>query len=142
KIQDGRRNKTEYFLSNRKGFLEQLDAEIAKYTKRYAKSEYKLCIRLNGTSDIVFEKFKVRDGKNIFELYPEIQFYDYTKNYLRFRKVLPANYHLTFSRSETNGDRVLEVLESGANVAVVFDKLPETYLGYPVINGDENDLRF
>jgi hypothetical protein len=141
-VQRGRRNKTEYFLADRKAFLEQLDSEITKLEKRYTKKTNKLTIRLNGTSDIVFEKFKVRDGKNIFELHPDTKFYDYTKNYLRFRKQLPKNYHLTFSRSESNDDKVKEVLNAGGNVAVVFDKLPDTYLGYPVINGDVDDLRF
>ena len=141
-VQKGRRNKTEYFLADRKAFLAQLDAEIGKLEARYQKKTNKLVIRLNGTSDIVFEKFKIREGKNIFELYPEIQFYDYTKNYIRFRKPLPKNYHLTFSRSESNDEKVDEVLSNGGNVAVVFDKLPEFYKGYPVINGDKDDMRF
>lgn len=141
-VQKGRRNKTEYFLADRKAFLEQLDNEIAMLQKRYTKKKNELVIRLNGTSDVVFEKFKIRDDKNIFELYPDIQFYDYTKNYTRFRKVMPKNYHLTFSRSEENGAKVEEVLKLGGNVAVVFDELPDTYLGYTVVNGDLDDLRF
>jgi hypothetical protein len=75
-------------------------------------------------------------------MFPDVQFYDYTKNYIRFEKELPANYHLTFSRSETNHDKAMEILSKGFNVAIVFDKLPETFAGYEVINGDENDLRF
>ena len=82
------------------------------------------------------------DGKNIFELFPNIQFYDYTKNWTRFNKPLPANYHLTFSRSETNHGKAMELLRRGVNVAIVFDKLPKTYEGFEVINADENDLRF
>jgi hypothetical protein len=89
-----------------------------------------------------YEKYKVFGGKNIFEIFPDVQFYDYTKNYLRFDKVLPSNYHLTFSRSETNGDKAMELLSRGVNVAIVFDKLPETYGGFKVINADETDLRF
>ena len=80
--------------------------------------------------------------KNIFEVYPDIQFYDYTKNYLRFDKVLPSNYHLTFSRSEINHSKALELLGRGFNVAMVFDKIPTIYNGYTVVNGDETDLRF
>jgi hypothetical protein len=137
----GRRNKTEYFLHDRKGFMEQLDFEITR-AKRLNKGKFKLAVRLNGTSDLRFENFAVRDGKNLFELHPDIAFYDYTKNHLRFNKILPKNYSLTFSRSETNGDHVRKLLDRGHNVAVVFDTLPKTYLGYPVINGDLNDLRF
>jgi len=140
-VMEGRRNKTEYFLSSRVEFLTQIKDEIAKVIK---KNEGKaiVTIRLNGTSDIPYEKFKIFEGKNIFELYPNIQFYDYTKNYLRFDKVLPSNYHLTFSRSETNHKKALELLGRGFNVAMVFDKLPAIYNGYKVVNGDENDLRF
>lgn len=140
-VRNGRIRKTEYFLSDRVGFLNQLKEEIAKYVKKHEGKE-NVVFRLNGTSDIRYEKFKIFDGKNIFELYPNVQFYDYTKNYLRFDSPLPANYHLTFSRSETNGDKALEMLSRGVNVAMVFDQLPETYKGYKVINGDESDLRF
>lgn len=142
RVQTSRRNKTEYFLGDRKGFLDQLDKEIGKLRKKYLKNDFELVIRLNGTSDIVFEKFVIRDNKNIFELYPDVQFYDYTKNNYRFRKVRSSNYHLTFSRSESNGDNVDEVLSNGGNVAVVFESTPETFLGYEVVNGDEDDLRF
>ena len=64
------------------------------------------------------------------------------KNPFRFKKELPSNYHLTFSRSEENDEIVDEILEMGGNVAVVFDKLPTQYKGYKVINGDKSDLRF
>jgi hypothetical protein len=140
-VAEARRKKTEYFLSSRKEFLEQLDMEIGKAIKKNAGKAI-VTIRLNGTSDLPYEKFKVRDNKSLFELYPEIQFYDYIKNYLRFDKILPSNYHLTFSRSESNDIKAKELLARGFNVAMVFDKLPETFYGYKVINGDESDLRF
>lgn len=161
KVQQGKINKTEYFLADRKTFLEQLDAEITKITAVHnAMSEdtiYKsngdmlrnknFAIRLNGTSDIPFEKFKIRDGKNIFQLHPTVQFYDYTKNHYRFKKEQSSNYHLTFSMSETNKDVSMDLLSKGVNVAMVFgvksvEDLPNTYNGYTVINGDESDLRF
>jgi|ERR1044072_411170 hypothetical protein len=141
KVANGRRNKTEWFLHNRESFLLQLDKEISAIEKRVTNIE-RVCIRLNGTTDIRWEKFAIRDGKNIFELHPEIQFYDYTKNPKRFDIELPANYHLTFSRSEENDVIALQLLNRGVSVAMVFKKTPETYMGYPVINGDENDLRF
>lgn len=146
-VQKGKINKTEYFLADRSAFLAQLDEEISKIVAKHTKDNSKFAIRLNGTSDIRFEKFKIRDGKNIFELYPTVQFYDYTKNYLRFDVELPTNYHLTFSLSETNRDKAIELLGRGVNVAMVFgvkkeQDLPSEYLGYPVINGDETDLRF
>lgn len=157
-VQNGKRNKTEYFLAERQNFLLQLVNEIefivrmhnevtdGKKLGRTGKVvRYKdFAIRLNGTSDISFEKFKIKDGKNIFELFPNVQFYDYTKNHLRFERVKNlSNYHLTFSRSETNETQSIKMLENGFNVAMVFNKtLPDNYLGYDVINGDETDLRF
>lgn len=147
-VQNGKINKTEYFINNRHEFLAQLDKELAKIEAKFANIDDAIpAIRLNGTADIRFEKFKVRDGKNLFELYPNLQFYDYTKNYLRFNAKLPSNYHLTFSMSETNKDKCIELLAKGVNVAMVFDtkrldELPNRYLGYEIINGDESDLRF
>lgn len=144
-VMQGRVNKTEYFLSERETFLNQLKSEIEKAVKKHkegGKDEAIVTVRLNGTSDISFEQFKIFEGKNIFEVFPDVQFYDYTKNWTRFDKVLPANYYLTFSRSETNHDKAMELLKRGVNVAMVFDKLPETYEGFEVINADETDLRF
>lgn len=141
-VEFARINKTNYFLANRKDFLMQLYTEITEIVKKYENKKEKVCIRLNGTSDLSWEKFKVMDGKSLMELFPDVIFYDYTKNYLRFNKTLPSNYFLTFSRSENNEDKVSELLARGFNAAVVFDELPETYNGYKVINGDESDLRF
>jgi hypothetical protein len=140
-VQQGRRNKSEYFLSNRIEFLHQLKAEITKAIKKHEGNAIPV-FRLNGTTDITWEKFKIFDGKNIFEVFPNVQFYDYTKNYTRFDKALPSNYHLTFSRSETNHSKTLELLSKGINCAMVFDALPLTYEGYEVINADADDLRF
>lgn len=156
RVQAGKVNKTEYFLANRVQFLNQLVDEIAKIERlhneiqgdfklsRVGNVKYKsFAIRLNGTSDISFEKFKIRDGKNIFELFPNVQFYDYTKNHLRFDRIanLP-NYHLTFSRSESNDEQSEMLLRRGFNVAYVFNQVPTTYKGFKVIDGDESDLRF
>lgn len=138
----GRTNKTEFFLQNRDLFLKILYSEIAQLQVKHEIEGGNFTVRLNGTSDISWESFKIKDGKNIFELFPEIQFYDYTKNHLRFKKVLPKNYMLLFSRSETNEEISLQMLRNGVNVAMVFDKIPTEYKGFKVINGDENDLRF
>lgn len=141
RVKEGRRNKTEWFLANRPEFLAQLDIEIGKAIKKHAGKAIPV-FRLNGTSDVMWERYKVRDGKNIFELYPDVTFYDYTKNYRRFDKVLPANYHLTFSRSESNHKEALSILNRGYNVAWVMTKLPNMHLGYKVVSGDITDLRF
>lgn len=158
-IQVGRINKANYFIENRTAFMEQLFVEItaivakhkkmdvdAKYNKKGIVSYYKkFAIRLNGTTDIPFEKYKFEDGKNIFEKFPDVQFYDYTKNLMRLKRVKDMklkNVHLTFSRSESNEADCKKAIELGYNVAVVFKKFPNEYLGLNVINGDETDLRF
>jgi len=141
KVMQGRIDKTEYFLRDRIGFMNQLDEEITNLKTKF-KLTHELVVRLNGTADIVFEKFKIFEGKNIFEKHSDITFYDYTKNHTRFEKALPSNYHLTFSRSETNHAKAIELLNKGKNVAIVFDKLPSTYEGFEVISGDEDDLTF
>lgn len=144
KVKNARANRTEYFLSDRKLFLEQLYAEISVISVKY--NLKRVAIRLNGTSDIAWEKFKIKNDKNIFELFPKIKFYDYTKNHIRMEKYLngelPKNYSLVFSKSESNTEKSFELLNKGASVAIVFDNIPEFYNGFKVINGDENDLRF
>jgi hypothetical protein len=84
------------------------------------------------------------------EQFPEVQFYDYTKDIKRVRKALPDNYHLTLSYSEAStrySDMVLDQMckHQGHNMAVVFrdkDKIPKTYMGFKVVDGDKDDLRF
>lgn len=139
-VKQARINKTEWYLDNRNEFMLKLVNEINSIVKKH-KDKAIVTIRLNGTSDIRFEKIKVQDNKNIFELFPDIQFYDYTKNPKRFGE-LPLNYHLTFSRSETNDKDAMKLLKQGYNVAMVFNKVPTEYNGYKVIVGDDTDLRF
>ena len=141
-VQKGRTNKTEMFLKDRALFLKMIYSEIAQISVKHEIEGGEFTIRLNGTSDISWETFKVKDGKTIFELFPNVQFYDYTKNPNRFKASLPSNYYLIFSRSETNDAKAMELLKKKINVAMVFDVVPESYMGFKVINGDENDLRF
>jgi len=138
-VRAGRRNKTEWFLSDRKSFVEKLIGEIEVAIKKYSK-DWIINVRLNGTSDIVWENIKY-NGVTIFDLFPTIQFYDYTKIATRFKKPLPLNYHLTFSRSESNESEAIALLKKGFNVAWVFNKLPIEHNGFKVINGDESDNR-
>jgi Gene product 88 len=139
-VQRGRINKANWFIEDRKSFMTQLDKEVSNAIKRHMGN--KVVFRLNGTSDIPYEDIIVRDGKNIFQLYPKVQFYDYTKNWKRFDKALPKNYHLTFSRSEKNDDKAMELLSRGFNIAVVFNEVPKKFGGYKVVDGDKSDLRF
>lgn len=142
-VQTGRTNKAEFFLQDKSKFLTMLYIEIAQIELKHKLEGTKFAIRLNGTSDISYESLKIEmTGKSLMESFPSVTFYDYTKNNKRFKKQLPANYTLVFSRSETNGDVAKQLLNSGISIAVVFDKLPETYMGVKVINGDLSDARF
>lgn len=136
-VQEARIRRTKMFFENREEFIDTLKHDIVLAKKQAEKLGIKLCIRLNGTSDLSWEKY------GIIEHFPDIQFYDYTK--VRGRKVahLP-NYHLTFSKAESNDMDVRLALSEGMNVAVVFGSktLPETYMGRIVVNGDNTDLRF
>ena len=143
-IQQARIRKTKLLFSNRDYFMGLLAEDIIK-TIRYAENHNLVPVfRLNGTSDIVWEKIPYNGFKNIMQAFPTVQFYDYTK--ILNRKV-PANYHLTFSAADGNDKDVIKAIDQGYNVAVVFNTkkgqpLPEQYLGLPVFNGDDSDLRF
>ncbi len=140
-IQQARIRKTKAFFENRQAFLNELTVEIIKTIKSAEKKNLIPVFRLNGTSDIAWEKYEVANGKNIFQMFPDVQFYDYTKIVGRKVSHIP-NYHLTFSKADGNDMDVRLAASNGMNVAAVFHKLPETYIGRPVINGDETDLRF
>lgn len=146
-VKIGRLRKSEFFLSNKDLFMEQLVTEINKAIRN--KKDKQICVRLNGTTDVPFENIKVGKFDNIMSMFPDVQFYDYTKVFARLKKELPKNYHLTFSRAETetNHKESLLALQMGFNVAVVFNvkdetELPSTYMGFKVINGDMHDLTF
>ena len=149
-IQQARIRKTKWFFSDRPAFMAALVSDIEKAIRHAEKRGYIPVFRLNGTSDLSFEKYPViRAGveyNNIFEAYSGVQFYDYTKILGRKVKNI-ANYHLTFSKAESNDIDVRLALHNGMNVAVVFSTkknmpLPDTYLGRTVFNGDDSDLRF
>ena len=140
-IQQARIRKTKEFFADRDAFMLQLAKDIQKGIRQAAKLGLTPVFRLNGTSDLSFEKYAVAGFKNIFEMFPTVQFYDYTKVLGRKTAGIP-NYHLTFSAAESNHVDVVNAIAQGYNIAMVFDKLPETYMGLPVINADETDLRF
>ena len=141
-IQEARKRKTRLFLTAKDIFMDYLVDDITKF-ERYCKRKGKLpAVRLNGTSDIQWETIKINNYNNIFEAFPDIQFYDYTK--IPTRKVDDiANYHLTWSYSEAN-TKYSKLFDSVINnIAVVFKgTLPDSFKGRKVIDGDATDLRF
>jgi hypothetical protein len=134
-VQQGRQRKTELFFNDPNKFVESLVKEVKLLEKRAEKKGMTPCVRINGTSDMPSL------ARAVAKQVPDVQFYDYTKLPKPYKRTLP-NYHLTFSRSEDNMDDCLDAIEHGINVAVVFKDVPKTYLGRPVISGDETDLRF
>ena len=135
-IQKARIRKTQYFFNNRAEFMADLVSDINKAIRFAERKGLTPVFRLNGTSDLSWEKYTAAYGMNIFELFPNVQFYDYTK--VLGRKVSQyKNYHLTFSKADGNDSDVAEALFQGMSVVAVYDKIPA---GVP--SADETDLRF
>ena len=149
-IQKARIRKTKMFFEDRITFMALLVADVELGIKQSKRMNLVPVFRLNGTSDLSFEKYEVvRNGqlfRNMFTAFPEVQFYDYTK--VLGRKVAGiANYHLTFSAADGNDADVAKAIQQGYNIAIVFGikktlPMPDTYSGVTVFNGDESDLRF
>ena len=145
-INESRIKKTKLFFEEREFFVNWLIDEISITKKKAENLGYKFSVRLNNTSDISPELFYTTvDGKkkNLLEIFPDVQFYDYTKVYNRIKltKKYP-NYDLTFSFSGYNFEECIESLNNDVRVAVVFKKVPEKFWGYNVIDGDKYDMRY
>ena len=135
--------KTKLFFEHREFFMGWLVDEIRTAKNKAEKLGFRFSVRLNGTSDLSPEIFKLH-GKCILDIFNDVQFYDYTKVFNRVKLLSKySNYDLTFSFSGENETECLEALKNGARVAVVFNKpLPDTFWGYPVIDGDKYDMRY
>lgn len=141
-INQSRITKTRLFFEERDFFMDWLINEIEAAKRKAVRMTHKLSIRLNNTSDISPEDF-TRNGKNILEMYPDIQFYEYTKVPSRVRLMERySNYDVTFSYTGYNLETCKQMLENDTRVAVVFKKLPEVWEGYKVIDGDAYDMRY
>jgi len=137
-VQKARIAKTAWFNLDPIGFVDALKRDIDRFASWAIRKDLTPTIRLNGTSDIRWERYGVPQA------FPELTFYDYTKLYNR--KGLPDNYSLTWSYSEASkpySARLGDVIKSGMNAAAVFrNKLPASFKGVPVVDGDKHDLRF
>ena len=147
-VQNARINKTNWYYQDRESFINQLIKNIYSLIYKANKLGLIPLIRLNGTSDIKWENidfdYEGKHYNNIMELFPDIQFYDYTK--IINRDNLPANYDLTFSYSGKSEfiKYVNKAIEKNMRVAVVFkDKknIPNEFMGLSVVNGDNSDIR-
>lgn len=150
-VQTSRINKTKWFFEDRESFMATLVKNIQALIRKAKREGLTPVVRLNGTSDLPWEKFPVEvDGvryRSVIDAFPDIQFYDYTKVAGRKRALSLPNYHLTFSLAEDNDNEAVAAIHEGYNVAVVMNtkrhaSKPKTWAGYPVIDGDETDARF
>lgn len=159
-VQQARINKTKRYFADRTQFMADLAMDILAFVRYCKRNGRKPAVRLNGTSDIQWEVGHPVDGHaSIFDMFPEVSFYDYTKIAKRTYRQLPANYTLVLSYSEANpayADAIIEAAkDTGTNVAVVYrtkalrDSMAGDHLegatrmmNRPVIDGDQTDMRF
>jgi hypothetical protein len=139
-IQRARKRRTRYYLTDPAGFLRDLRHDVATLRRDAARHGLTPALRPNGTSDLPGLALMIAAG------YPDLQVYDYTAVPQPWKRTRP-NYHLTFSRKESNDAACRDALANGVNVAVVFGvkrtaPLPPTFWGLPVVDGDRTDLRF
>ncbi len=155
-VVQSRIDKARRFMKDRNAYMRDVVRSIELAQRKAKRMGLRLCVRMNGSTDVawegigverIFERGKRDQGgeywyRNLFEAFPDVQFVDYTKITSRLLRKRPSNYHITLSRSEVNEQECQEWLQCGVNVAVVFaGKLPQLYLGAPVISGDNHDLR-
>ena len=145
-VQTARQRKAEWFYKDRDSFMKQLYEDIKKFQTYCHKRNIQPCVRLNGTTDIRWELIKI-GAYNIFDWFPEVQFYDYTKIANRRKVKDIPNYHLTWSYSNADpryAAMLDTAIENGMNAAVVYrsEYHKTTWQGHPVIDGDKDDLRF
>lgn len=155
-VANARIKRTRYYVFNKRGYFSKIVKEIQALIRKAKREGLIPAIRLNGTSDIPWERVRIKgtqfDGMTLMEAFPDTQFYDYSKVIKRLGNT-PDNYHLTASYSENmTPETMRDILDAGHNVAVVFRvcehkakcacKLPTSWRGYTVINGDASDVRF
>jgi len=147
-VQLARKNKTQFFYTNQQAFLLSLCADIWTLQNKAQKLGFTPLVRPNGTSDIPYENLPVLNGLNIFQLFPDVQFYDYTKHPSRnLQGKTSGNYDLTYSFSSITPKPIsIKGLTNPDNsrVAVVFQKredIPESFRAWNVIDGDDTDVR-
>ena len=141
---DCRNKKVRLLFEEPEFFMAWLIAEIKYFQRKAIRDNYYFSVRLNASSDVDWQNVKV-NGQSIFEIFPQVAFYDYTKNINKFIDK-PLNYHLTYSYTGRNELQYEAVLKAGFNVASVFKvrkeaELPKYFDNYPVINGDLTDYR-
>jgi len=147
-VQKARQSKTDYFYDHQQAFLLSLAADVWSIARKAKNKGLVPLVRPNGTSDIPYENLIIWDNKNLFQLFPDVQFYDYTKHPSRnLTGKTSGNYDLTYSFSAITPKPIsIKGLTNPDNsrVAVVFQKqadIPKTFRLWDVIDGDNSDVR-
>lgn len=161
-IQRARIARTLLFTQDRNAFMLQLVREIAAFCRKAERKGLTPCVRLNGTSDIAWESVLVEVSGfkpvSVFDWFPSLQFYDYTKLPTRLARTMPANYHLSLSWSGADAkyQRKVEhaalkygvplVLVRGSGWCMAYtaavEALCERAAIEHIVDGDASDLRF
>lgn len=110
---------TRWLFEDTAAYLGRLDIELGKMSARAEKSGKLLYVRLNTGSDIRYERI----ARWLFDSYPNVRFYDYTKLTPRlFDDSMPRNYSLSYSVHGNSKDTdIRAILERGKNCVVVTD---------------------
>lgn len=144
-VRRSRIEKARRFMTDRAAYLADIVRATELVERKAARLGLRLCVRLNGSTDIAWERIRVVRGgveyPNMMAAFPHVQFTDYTKLASRFARPLPANYSLTYSRAEGRDQEARDVLARGHNVAIVFRERPRQWGGAETIDGDAHDLR-
>jgi len=143
-VQRARLSKARFFIEDRAAFMAVLVADIGRLVRKAARAGMTPLVRLNGTSDIRWESVRDAEGLTVFERFPTVQFYDYTK--IANRRDIPANYDLTFSYSGVPAfaEYAQRAISAGMRVAVVFrdrGSIPASFKGMRCVDGDDSDIR-
>lgn len=150
RVENARLRRTKLYLDERDAFLDQLVGELVLMQRAADEHGLKLAIRLNGTSDILWERELMEEGRTVFDLFPRATFYDYTRTPAAHRRV-PENWRLTFSLADDPLEAAIEHFRAGRSVAAVVPDAERQWIGgwievgeqvVTVIDGDEHDLRF
>ena len=136
---EGRKAKTDFYMNDRAGFIDQLKRELTNFEKLCNKTGVVPYVRLNVISDIQWE---LKANGSIPQSFPNINFFDYSKIAKRLGKT-PKNYQLMFSYSQAPEyqNQVKTALKTDVPISVVFyGPMPDVFLGKKVINGDNSDI--
>jgi hypothetical protein len=146
-VQLARLAKTDWYFNSRDTFMAELVDSVFALIRKAMREDLTPIVRLNGTSDILWEKIPVTyEGityPNIMALFHDVQFYDYTKI---VKRTVPSNYDLTFSYSgAVEFQKYVDLaIAAKMRIAVVFRTvadIPKSFLGLKVIPGDNSDIR-